>query len=156
MPIRKIVDGMLEQSRLWWGPRGCASEPLSNVCISSFLAPEPKSPKVELHSHSVCQMLDGNSGLSSEKISHNPWSLRCHKQQLSRMRSESRTELYSILVALLPAAPAAGAAAPVPGRLPAPWSAALSGCVLLFLSPFSIGSSSYFHHCFTPLHFWAW
>lgn len=43
-------------------------------------------------------MLDGNSGLSSEKISHNPWSLRCHKQQLSRMRSESKErKLYSIL-----------------------------------------------------------
>ena len=44
-------------------------------------------------------MLDGNSGLSSEKISHNPWSLRCHKQQLSRMRSESKdSKLYSILL----------------------------------------------------------
>lgn len=43
-------------------------------------------------------MLDGNSGLSSEKISYNPWSLRCHKQQLSRMRSESKDrKLYSIL-----------------------------------------------------------
>lgn len=47
-------------------------------------------------------MLDGNSGLSSEKISHNPWSLRCHKQQLSRMRSESKDrKLYSILEAAL-------------------------------------------------------
>uniref|UniRef100_A0A8C8ZM76 Kinase n=1 Tax=Prolemur simus TaxID=1328070 RepID=A0A8C8ZM76_PROSS len=63
---------------------------------------EAKSPKVELYSHSEVpfQMLDGNSGLSSEKISHNPWSLRCHKQQLSRMRSESKDrKLYSILVA---------------------------------------------------------
>lgn len=46
-------------------------------------------------------MLDGNSGLTSEKISHNPWSLRCHKQQLSRMRSESKDrKLYSIPSAL--------------------------------------------------------
>lgn len=43
-------------------------------------------------------MLDWNSGLSSEKISYNPWSLRCHKQQLSRMRSESKDrKLFSIL-----------------------------------------------------------
>ena len=42
-------------------------------------------------------MLDGNSVLSLEKICHNPWSLRCHKQQLSRMRSESKDrKLYSI------------------------------------------------------------
>ncbi|KAI2529665.1 inositol hexakisphosphate kinase 1 [Homo sapiens] len=62
---------------------------------------EAKSPKVELHSHSEVpfQMLDGNSGLSSEKISHNPWSLRCHKQQLSRMRSESKDrKLYKFLL----------------------------------------------------------
>uniref|UniRef100_A0A8C3D102 Kinase n=1 Tax=Corvus moneduloides TaxID=1196302 RepID=A0A8C3D102_CORMO len=44
-------------------------------------------------------MLDGNSGLSSEKISYNPWSLRCHKQQLSRMRSESKDrKLYKFLL----------------------------------------------------------
>lgn len=43
-------------------------------------------------------MLDWNSGVSSEKISYNPWSLRCHKQQLSRMRSESKDrKLFSIL-----------------------------------------------------------
>ncbi|XP_069861304.1 inositol hexakisphosphate kinase 1 isoform X1 [Dipodomys merriami] len=62
---------------------------------------EAKSPKVELHSHSDVpfQMLDGNSGVSSEKISHNPWSLRCHKQQLSRMRSESKDrKLYKFLL----------------------------------------------------------
>uniref|UniRef100_A0A8C2VIF4 Kinase n=1 Tax=Chinchilla lanigera TaxID=34839 RepID=A0A8C2VIF4_CHILA len=62
---------------------------------------EAKSLKVELHSHSDVpfQMLDGNSGLSSEKISHNPWSLRCHKQQLSRMRSESKDrKLYKFLL----------------------------------------------------------
>lgn len=62
---------------------------------------EAKSPKVELHSHSEVpfQMLDGNSGVSSEKISHNPWSLRCHKQQLSRMRSESKDrKLYKFLL----------------------------------------------------------
>ncbi|XP_059520705.1 inositol hexakisphosphate kinase 1 isoform X3 [Myotis daubentonii] len=62
---------------------------------------EAKSPKAELHSHSDVpfQMLDGNSGLSSEKISHNPWSLRCHKQQLSRMRSESKDrKLYKFLL----------------------------------------------------------
>nr|XP_048712520.1 inositol hexakisphosphate kinase 1 isoform X7 [Caretta caretta] len=62
---------------------------------------ETKSPKVELHIHSDVpfQMLDGNSGLSSEKISYNPWSLRCHKQQLSRMRSESKDrKLYKFLL----------------------------------------------------------
>uniref|UniRef100_A0A8C5RWU3 Kinase n=1 Tax=Laticauda laticaudata TaxID=8630 RepID=A0A8C5RWU3_LATLA len=50
------------------------------------------------HSDVPFQMLDGNSSVSSEKISFNPWSLRCHKQQLSRMRSESKErKLYSIL-----------------------------------------------------------
>uniref|UniRef100_A0A3Q4MVB8 Kinase n=1 Tax=Neolamprologus brichardi TaxID=32507 RepID=A0A3Q4MVB8_NEOBR len=45
------------------------------------------------------QMLDWNSGLMSEKISHNPWSLRCHKQQLSRMRSESKDrKLFKFLL----------------------------------------------------------
>lgn len=48
-------------------------------------------------------MLDWNSGVSSEKISYNPWSLRCHKQQLSRMRSESKDrKLFSILPPLPP------------------------------------------------------
>ncbi|XP_036387778.1 inositol hexakisphosphate kinase 1 [Megalops cyprinoides] len=62
---------------------------------------ELKSPRLELQIHSDVpfQMLDGNSGLSSEKISHNPWSLRCHKQQLSRMRSESKDrKLYKFLL----------------------------------------------------------
>ncbi|XP_034440351.1 inositol hexakisphosphate kinase 1 isoform X1 [Hippoglossus hippoglossus] len=53
---------------------------------------ELKSPRLDpkIHSDVPFQMLDWNSGLTSEKISHNPWSLRCHKQQLSRMRSESK------------------------------------------------------------------
>ncbi|XP_036415402.1 inositol hexakisphosphate kinase 1 [Colossoma macropomum] len=57
---------------------------------------ELKSPRLDLQIHSDVpfQMLDGNSGLSSEKISHNPWSLRCHKQQLSRMRSESKERKF--------------------------------------------------------------
>uniref|UniRef100_W5N758 Kinase n=1 Tax=Lepisosteus oculatus TaxID=7918 RepID=W5N758_LEPOC len=62
---------------------------------------ELKSPRVELQIHSDVpfQMLDGNSGLTSEKISYNPWSLRCHKQQLSRMRSESKDrKLYKFLL----------------------------------------------------------
>ncbi|KAM6979746.1 inositol hexakisphosphate kinase 1 [Aplochiton taeniatus] len=62
---------------------------------------ELKSPRLELQSHSCVpfQMLDSNSGLSSEQISHNPWSLRCHKQQLSRMRSESKVrKLYKFLL----------------------------------------------------------
>uniref|UniRef100_A0A8B9PNB8 Kinase n=1 Tax=Apteryx owenii TaxID=8824 RepID=A0A8B9PNB8_APTOW len=62
---------------------------------------EMKSPRVDLHIHSDVpfQMLDGNSGLSSEKITYNPWSLRCHKQQLSRMRSESKDrKLYKFLL----------------------------------------------------------
>ncbi|XP_058855341.1 inositol hexakisphosphate kinase 1-like isoform X2 [Acipenser ruthenus] len=56
---------------------------------------------MELHIQSDVpfQMLDGNSGLSSEQISYNPWSLRCHKQQLSRMRSESKDrKLYKFLL----------------------------------------------------------
>ncbi|KAK1158451.1 inositol hexakisphosphate kinase 1-like [Acipenser oxyrinchus oxyrinchus] len=60
-----------------------------------------KSPRMELHIQSDIpfQMLDGNSGLSSEQISYNPWSLRCHKQQLSRMRSESKDrKLYKFLL----------------------------------------------------------
>lgn len=91
-------------------PVPCAVRPQRMTCLSFLVmcmffllsSQEAKSPKVELHSHSEVpfQMLDGNSGLSSEKISHNPWSLRCHKQQLSRMRSESKDrKLYSILVA---------------------------------------------------------
>ncbi|KAL1007786.1 hypothetical protein UPYG_G00091570 [Umbra pygmaea] len=62
---------------------------------------ELKSPRLELQ---ICsdvpfQMLDGNSGLGSEKISHNPWSLRCHKQQLNRMRSEYKDrKLYKFLL----------------------------------------------------------
>ncbi|KAL4655672.1 inositol hexakisphosphate kinase 1-like [Arapaima gigas] len=60
---------------------------------------ELKSPRLELQSDVPFQMLDGNSGQSSEKISHNPWSLRCHKQQLSRMRSESKErKLYKFLL----------------------------------------------------------
>ncbi|XP_076124601.1 inositol hexakisphosphate kinase 1 [Alosa pseudoharengus] len=62
---------------------------------------ELKSPRLELQMHSEVpfQMLDGNSGLISEKITHNPWSLRCHKQQLSRMRSESKDrKLYKFLL----------------------------------------------------------
>ncbi|XP_026529114.1 inositol hexakisphosphate kinase 1 isoform X1 [Notechis scutatus] len=51
------------------------------------------------HSDVPFQMLDGNSSVSSEKISFNPWSLRCHKQQLSRMRSESKErKLYKFLL----------------------------------------------------------
>ncbi|CAB1315634.1 unnamed protein product, partial [Coregonus sp. 'balchen'] len=60
---------------------------------------ELKSPRLELQIYSDVpfQMLDNNSGLVSEKISHNPWSLRCHRQQLTRMRSESKDrKLYSI------------------------------------------------------------
>ncbi|XP_062923828.1 inositol hexakisphosphate kinase 1 isoform X1 [Mobula hypostoma] len=62
---------------------------------------EMKSPKMELQISSDIpfQMLDSNSTLISEKISFNPWSLRCHKQQLSRMRSESKErKLYKFLL----------------------------------------------------------
>ncbi|XP_041047196.1 inositol hexakisphosphate kinase 1 [Carcharodon carcharias] len=62
---------------------------------------EMKSPRVELQvpSDIPFQMLDSNSALISEKISFNPWSLRCHKQQLSRMRSESKDrKLYKFLL----------------------------------------------------------
>ncbi|MGH0156086.1 UNVERIFIED_CONTAM: hypothetical protein FKN15_074752 [Acipenser sinensis] len=73
--------------------------PLMAPLVSPSLQ-DLKSPRMELHIQSDVpfQMLDGNSGLSSEQISYNPWSLRCHKQQLSRMRSESKDrKLYSIL-----------------------------------------------------------
>ncbi|XP_062977096.1 inositol hexakisphosphate kinase 1 [Elgaria multicarinata webbii] len=51
------------------------------------------------HSDVPFQMLDANSSVSSEKITFNPWSLRCHKQQLSRMRSESKDrKLYKFLL----------------------------------------------------------
>ncbi|XP_029548714.1 inositol hexakisphosphate kinase 1 isoform X3 [Salmo trutta] len=62
---------------------------------------ELKSPRLDLQIYSDIpfQMLDNNSGLGSEKISHNPWSLRCHRQQLSRMRSESKDrKLYKFLL----------------------------------------------------------
>ncbi|XP_067855118.1 inositol hexakisphosphate kinase 1 [Heptranchias perlo] len=62
---------------------------------------EMKSPKMELQipSDIPFQMLDSNSMLISEKISFNPWSLRCHKQQLSRMRSDSKErKLYKFLL----------------------------------------------------------
>ncbi|KAM4651371.1 inositol hexakisphosphate kinase 1 [Discoglossus pictus] len=63
--------------------------------------PEMKSPKLELQMHSEIpfQMLDSNTEVSSERISYNPWSLRCHKQQLNRMRSESKErKLYKFLL----------------------------------------------------------
>lgn len=62
---------------------------------------ELKSPRLDpkLQSEVPFQMLDWNSRLSSEKISYNPWSLRCHKQQLSRMRSESKDrKLFKFLL----------------------------------------------------------
>ncbi|XP_075430231.1 inositol hexakisphosphate kinase 1 isoform X1 [Ascaphus truei] len=63
--------------------------------------PEMKSPMLELlmQSEVPFQMLDAHSGGSAERISYNPWSLRCHKQQLSRMRSESKDrKLYKFLL----------------------------------------------------------
>ncbi|KAI3369722.1 hypothetical protein L3Q82_024568 [Scortum barcoo] len=69
---------------------------------------ELKSPRLDpkIHSDVPFQMLDWNSGLSSEKISYNPWSLRCHKQQLSRMRSESKDrklfKIFSLTAAFEP------------------------------------------------------
>ncbi|XP_049588940.1 inositol hexakisphosphate kinase 1 [Syngnathus scovelli] len=68
--------------------------------LSSGVA-ELKSPRLEpkIHMDLPFQMLDWNSELSSEKISHNPWSLRCHKQQLSRMRSDSKDrKLFKFLL----------------------------------------------------------
>nr|XP_023995723.1 inositol hexakisphosphate kinase 1-like [Salvelinus alpinus] len=71
------------------------------VLLSTIRLQELKSPRLELQIYSDIpfQMLDNNSGLGSEKISHNPWSLRCHRQQLSRMRSESKDrKLYKFLL----------------------------------------------------------
>ncbi|XP_069592088.1 inositol hexakisphosphate kinase 1 isoform X1 [Ranitomeya imitator] len=68
---------------------------------NSESVPEMKSPKLEVlvQSDAPFQMLDGNSGASAERISYNPWSLRCHKQQLSRMRSESKErKMYKFLL----------------------------------------------------------
>ncbi|XP_053932275.1 inositol hexakisphosphate kinase 1 [Cuculus canorus] len=62
---------------------------------------ETRSPQMNLHIHSDVpfQMLDGNSGLSSEEISYNPWSLRCHRRQLSRMRAELKDQkVYKFLL----------------------------------------------------------
>ncbi|XP_077387047.1 inositol hexakisphosphate kinase 1 isoform X2 [Festucalex cinctus] len=62
---------------------------------------ELKSPRLEskIHVDLPFHMLDWNSGLSSEKMGHNPWSLRCHRQQLSRMRSESKDrKLFKFLL----------------------------------------------------------
>uniref|UniRef100_A0A3B3BM63 Kinase n=1 Tax=Oryzias melastigma TaxID=30732 RepID=A0A3B3BM63_ORYME len=68
---------------------------------SSSSLTELKSPRIDtkIYSEVPFQMLDWNSGITSEKISHNPWSLRCHKQQLSRMRSESKDrKLFKFLL----------------------------------------------------------
>uniref|UniRef100_H3DJE9 Kinase n=1 Tax=Tetraodon nigroviridis TaxID=99883 RepID=H3DJE9_TETNG len=67
------------------------------------LPPRPSTKKNgatgRRHTMPIPQMLDWNSGVSSEKISYNPWSLRCHKQQLSRMRSESKDrKLFKFLL----------------------------------------------------------
>lgn len=96
-----MTDKACFNSSLPCVPKGDFSDLLVVYVFFLLSSQEAKSPKVELHSHSDVpfQMLDSNSGLSSEKISYNPWSLRCHKQQLSRMRSESKDrKLYSILV----------------------------------------------------------
>ncbi|XP_043934448.1 inositol hexakisphosphate kinase 1 [Protopterus annectens] len=65
--------------------------PLS-LLYRETLIQEMKSPKVDVHipTDVPFQMLDGNSGLASECNAYNPWSLQCHKQQLNRMRSESK------------------------------------------------------------------
>lgn len=126
------------------------------MCVFFLLSPQEAKSPGELHSHSDVpfQMLDGNSGLSSEKISHNPWSLRCHKQLGAcalRVQGPSSTVSLSLLrQRLLPGAAAPCARAPPSTVVSRPVPARL-----LFLSPFSIGSSSYFHHCFTPC-IWAW
>lgn len=68
---------------------------------NSESVPEMKSPKLDflMQSDVPFQMLDGNSGMTSEQISFNPWSLRCHKQQLNRMRSESKDrKMYKFLL----------------------------------------------------------
>lgn len=157
-PISRVCGSVIVDR-----PVPCAVRPQRMTCLSFLVmcmffllsSQEAKSPKVELHSHSEVpfQMLDGNSGLSSEKISHNPWSLRCHKQQLSRMRSESKDrKLYSILVA-----PPSGVSTGSMGHVLGHHSACGWGLCLgssLVSSPFFIDSSSfvYFHqHVFSCL-----
>uniref|UniRef100_A0A3P9M483 Kinase n=1 Tax=Oryzias latipes TaxID=8090 RepID=A0A3P9M483_ORYLA len=79
----------------------CSSEHKEERASSSCSLTELKSPRIDtkIYSEVPFQMLDWNSGISSEKISHNPWSLRCHKQQLSRMRSESKDrKLFKFLL----------------------------------------------------------
>ncbi|XP_053151214.1 inositol hexakisphosphate kinase 1 isoform X2 [Hemicordylus capensis] len=69
------------------------------ACESSESIQDLRSLKSSIHSDVPFQMLDGNSSVSSEKITFNPWSLRCHKQQLSLMRSESKErKLYKFLL----------------------------------------------------------
>ncbi|XP_036007502.1 inositol hexakisphosphate kinase 1-like [Fundulus heteroclitus] len=68
---------------------------------SSDNVTELKSPRLDpkILSDVPFQMLDWNSGLASEKISQNPWGLVCHKQHLSRMRSESKDrKLFKFLL----------------------------------------------------------
>ncbi|XP_036389477.1 inositol hexakisphosphate kinase 1-like [Megalops cyprinoides] len=49
------------------------------------------SYRLQLHGlHAV----EGNGSPRSEKVGHNPWSLRCHRQQLNRMRSESKDRKF--------------------------------------------------------------
>uniref|UniRef100_M4ACM5 Kinase n=1 Tax=Xiphophorus maculatus TaxID=8083 RepID=M4ACM5_XIPMA len=64
---------------------------VNNLFTSSLsFASIAKLYKYSVRSDVLFQMLDSNSGAASEKISLNPWSLVCHKQQLNRMRSESK------------------------------------------------------------------
>uniref|UniRef100_A0A3Q2QCD3 Kinase n=1 Tax=Fundulus heteroclitus TaxID=8078 RepID=A0A3Q2QCD3_FUNHE len=72
----------------------------SNNLLSCSVT-ELKSPRLDpkILSDVPFQMLDWNSGLASEKISQNPWGLVCHKQHLSRMRSESKDrKLFKFLL----------------------------------------------------------
>ncbi|KAL4646347.1 inositol hexakisphosphate kinase 1-like [Arapaima gigas] len=62
---------------------------------------QQKSPCLALQvlSDVPFEMLDSGSDLSSAKLSHNPWSLRCLKQQLNHMRSEfKRRKFYKFLL----------------------------------------------------------
>ncbi|TRZ00905.1 hypothetical protein DNTS_001088 [Danionella cerebrum] len=92
-------DGYINLRVKGWSTRNCRIEIslAANILEGASIAlAELKSPVLDLQMHS--ELLDSNSGLSSE-ISHNPWSLRCHKEQLSRMRSESKDrKLYKFLL----------------------------------------------------------
>eukprot|EP00062_Callorhinchus_milii_P009536 gi/632953434/ref/XP_007892416.1/ PREDICTED: inositol hexakisphosphate kinase 3 isoform X1 [Callorhinchus milii] len=66
---------------------------------SSYTSSRALRLAVRICSGNLFQMMDGNQGSNSEKNCFNPWSLQCHREQLSRMCSESKEKkLYRFLL----------------------------------------------------------